>query len=350
MKKFFLAFLILMAFITGYFIYEYHAGIRHLLYEKFGWFPTEEQLELMKENKMAERWQQEQKYALRFAGEMYHAKLIKGKLLDQQYADVYAKITDSILLGFGSHLCFVPQTTSPYKPDARFVFASESEVDSVEINNTNDAYSLSRIYAKLVYEGKAEGYRIVPEKFYASKYLLQADYFEDKYGSYFYRSPRMEAADHGVKEVLLDEFFNTEEGKNFGYSQNNGDYRDFVVERDFTQSGREEFAIVLTDLEEEKLGRNKNALIVVAYNPKEDNYYLLYKKMFYDKVKIGEYFYFIDEDLYRQYPGENEHNEKVEYCIHLRVLDEPERVLHYNKAFDKMQEISLDEISEKIGY
>ena len=346
MKQFLIAFALLMALFSGYFIYEYHTGIRQLLFEKFGWFPTTEQLELMQENKMMERWQQEQKYALRFAGEMYHAKLIKGKLLDQQYADVYAKITDTISLGFGSHLCFVPQTTSPYKPDARFVFASESEVDSVEINNTNDAYSLGRIYAKLVYEGKAEGYRIVPEKFYASKYLLPADYFSDKYGSYFYRSPRMEAADHGVKEVLLDEFFNTEEGKNFGYSQNNGDYRDYVVERDFTQSGRAEFAIVLTDLEEEKLGRNKNVLIVVAYNPKEDNYYLLYKKMFYDKVKIGEYFYFNDEDRYRQYPGDDEQNEKVEYCIHLRVPDEPERVLRYNQAFDNMKEISEDEFKK----
>ena len=50
-----------MALITGYFIYEYHAGIRHLLFEKFGWFPTEEQLELMQENEMTERWMQEQK-------------------------------------------------------------------------------------------------------------------------------------------------------------------------------------------------------------------------------------------------------------------------------------------------
>lgn len=357
MKKFLIAFALLMALITGYFIYEYHAGIRHLLFEKFGWFPTAEQLELMKGNKMMERWQQEQKYFLRFAGQNTHlwgtpkdtnnnAWLVKGKLLDQQYADVFAKITDTIAMDFGESFCFVPQTESPYKPDARFVFASKTTVDSLIIKDTDDENELHEIYAKLVYEGKAAGYRIVPEKFYSPKYLLQRDYFQDKYGSYFHSSASLEDVDHGIKEILLDELFNTEEGKNFGYSQNNGDYREYVVERDFTHSGRDEFAIVLTDLEEEKLGRNKHVVIVVAYNPKQDNYYLLYKKMFYDKVKIGEYFYFNDEDRYRQYQGEDEQHEKVEYCIHVRVPDEPERVLRYNKAFDNMEEISEDEFQK----
>ena len=328
--------------IAGYFIYENHTGIRQILFEKFGWFPTDEQLQFMRYQELNGKLKGEQKYYLRFAGEPYAAKLVKGKLLDKQYAAVYNKITDSVTLDFGDRLCFVPQTKSPFKADARFVFTTKSIVDNIDLQHIDTSYSLDRIYAKLVYEGKAEAYRIVPEKFYSSKYLLQADYFEDKYDTYFNVSTRLEAADRDIKEVLLEEFFNTEEGKNFGYSKNNGDYRDYVVERDFTQSGREEFAIVLTDLEEEKAGRNKNVLIVVAYNPRQENYYLLYKKMFYDKIKIGEYFYFTDEDHYRQYQDEYEQHLKVEYCIHLRLPNEPERVLRYNKAFDKMDEIAED--------
>lgn len=345
MKKFFLAFTLFMLLLVGFFIYKNHTGIRNILFEKFGWFPTEEQLQLMKNQALMEKVMEEQKLFLSFAGESNAAWLVKGKLLDPQYADVYAKIKDSIALEFGKSFYFVPQTQSPIQTDARFVFSKRNEVDSLNIKDIGSSNELYKIYAKLVYEGKAEGYRIEPQKFYSSKYLMQTYYFQDKYQNHF--SDRiLEDVDYDIKEVLLNEFFNTKEGKNFGYSNSNGDYRDYSMDRDFTQSGRDEFAIVLTDLEEEKAGRNKNALIVVAYNPKEDNYYLLYKKMFYDKIKIGNYIYFNDEDRYRQYRGEDEQNEKVEYCIHLLVPNEPERVLRYNKEFDKMEEISEDEFKK----
>ncbi len=349
MKKFLMTFLLLMLSVIGYFAYYNWTGIRNILFEKNGLFPSSEQLEIITNKALAEQLSQEQRRHLSFAGQHLpvsdvqwdttnSAWLVKGKLLDQHYADVFAHIKDTISLQFGDQFYFVPQTEAPYRPDARFVFARQTEANDVALEGTADGSNLEKIYAKLVYEGKAEGYRIVPQKFYSPKYLYATVDFQRKYQGYFSRSAILEAADREVKEVLLNDFFNTEEGKNFGYANFKGDYRNYSVVRDFTQSGKDELAIVLTDLQEAEMGRHKEALIVVAYDPNKQQYYMLYKKMFYDKIKIGEYFYSAEKDLYQEFAGSET---RLTFCILLKVPDQPDRILRYDKAFDQIIEVPM---------
>lgn len=356
MKKFLIPFTLLVLLLTGYFAYNNRAEIHNLLFEKGGLFSTKEQWQTMKDKAWAEQLAQEQRSHLSFAGQhnpAYDVKwdttnsawLLKGKLLDDQYADIFAKIKDTIPLGFGAQFYSVSQTEMHYRADARFVFANQKDADDLILKDTDDEYELKKIYAKLVYEGKAEGYRIVPQKFYSSKYLYSSVDFQDKYQSYFSQSFILEAADYEIKEVLLGNVFNTEEGKNFGYNNYDGDYREYSVVRDFTRSGKDELAIVLTDLKEAEMGRHREMLIVIAYHPEKEQYYMLYKRIFYDKIKIGEYFYSPEKDQYQQFA---QNNTALISCILLKVASKPEHLLQYNEAFDHMDEVAMDEISSKI--
>lgn len=344
-----------MLLLAGYFAYDNRVGIRNILFEKFGLFATPEQIEMRKNEELNRMYHEERQRLMKFAGQNnpeYGVKwdttnsawLIKGKLLDNQYAEIFNKIKDTIPLQFGDEFYFIPQTETPYGADARFVFSGKIDVDSLVIQHTNDKYELNKIYAKLVYEGKAEGYRMVPQKFASSKYIYPYIDFQHKYQSYFSNSLILRDSDIGIKELLLDEFFNTEEGEDFGYPKDRGDYRDYSVNRDFTQSGKKEIAIVLTDLKEAEFGRHKNMLVVVAYHPEKERYYMLYKKLFYNKIKIGAHFYFPEDDKYYRYADDDK---GMVCCLRLEVPDEPERVLRYDKVFDQMDEIPMEEVLKK---
>lgn len=363
MKKILILFSIVMILLVGYFIYDNRVGFQNLLRDKWGIEIGREEIDedVARANEAHQRYLEAEKKHIRFAGEGYRyvgterdrknsSLLIKGKLLDEAYRALYDKIPDTLELEFAADLYFLENSSeTPYEPKARFAFHQKSYVDTVKINPQAEDYPLRHMLDRLIYEGKVEGYRIYPEKFASSKYIYPYEIFNDKYGNHFSArtSSMYYKLDFDIKEVLLD-FFNSGEGENFRYPDDQRTYRELIQRRDFTGSGKREVAVVLCDTKRAKMGNNKEVLLIVSYNPDKRKYAMLYKYFFYEKINIGGYYYDPQTGWFQQYLGEDEPNQdRFVPCIHLKVPNEPERVLIYNKEFDQMKEVYMTQIQKQ---
>lgn len=335
-----------LAFLIGYFIYGNPTGFQRLVRDKLGIPAYAEEIDEdeRRANEAYQRFLEAEKRHLRFAGQ--GAALLKGRLLDESYREPYEKIVDTLELGFGADLYFLEASAaSPYEPNARFAFRQQHEVDTLTTNPQAEGHELRNMLDRLIYEGKVEGYRIAPDKFASSTYVYPYDSFANKYGNHFVGSVDFEQLDYEIKEALLD-FFNSEEGTDFGYPDDQRTYRQLIHMDHYTGTGKPELAVVLCDKERAKTNATKEVLLVVAYNPSHQQYRILHRSFFYDKITIGNYFYFPQRRTYSKYLGED-NDERYVPCIHLKVPDEPDRVLYYDGEFDKMKEVFLADASDE---
>lgn len=354
MKKILGFFGIAILLLGAYFAFGNREDVVTIFKDKFGWFRSEEEIKMLENEKRARQYAEDMKNWMVFVGErLYYPyvdennntqtpKLIKGKLLDNQYADIFNKIEDTVLIDYQDQFYFAKNNLDPYHSDARFVFAGRVDVDSTVIKDTDNEYELNKIYAKLVYEGKAEGYRIAPEKYAAKKYLYPYKDFNNKFSDYFF-STRMKHIPLEIKEVLLNEFLLTEDGKKFNWTEDKRDYRELIHRYDPTGDDIDGLAIVLADKELNNKGETKEVLLIVVYDPDKQEYVMTYKHFFYDKVRIKLVIFNKEDNTYE--PGHSEDLPDGQYFGLLVIQPgETDHVLLYDKEFDMMKVFPIREL------
>lgn len=358
MKTFLILCLCLLSLMIVYFALDNSAGFRNFLHDKFGLSVGQDKnvADDSVNAAISQRQMDMQRTHFKFAGEGYlptyignnidmenSSHLIKGKLRDPSYQEIYDKLPDTLELEFAASLYFVEKSAATaYEPEARFAFDGKWYVDTLKIDPQADDYLLRRMLDRLIYEGKAEGYRIYPEKFASSKYIYPYGVFENKYGSHFQYNDNLESLDYDVKEVLL-EFFNSAEGDNFGYPEDRRIYRELIHIDNFTGSGKDEVALVLCDKEREKTGDSKEVLLIVAYDNAKQRYYTLYKSFVYGKIVIETIVYDTETHYYQGAHLEDSPNPPY-YSVLMKVAGEPDRILHYDKEFDEMKTINTEDL------
>ncbi|UIR57421.1 hypothetical protein LZQ00_06280 [Sphingobacterium sp. SRCM116780] len=333
MKKFFWIICILILIVIGYFIYDNQVAFKKIynyVFNKHVSLYDDQEIPLTTSPNLQE--------TLRFAGQNIHyvgqfhddtvhyAYLIKGALLDPKLEAYYKQIPDTLNLGFGEQVYLVGNEKFNYDSNDLFVDFPKDEVDTVAYTATTDETMAKRMYARMVYEGKAKGMRIYPAKFSTTKYLYKTDDFINKY--HIFNTGRnhffITELDYNIKEVVL-QFVHSEEGKNFRLPDDERTYKEIIQLDNFTGTDREEAAIVLQDELASKKGENRDALLVIAYNPQQNNYYLLHKAVFDSKIIITT--------------TNEEHDDKNLGCtsLLLKVPNRRDLIMTYDKEFDEMK-------------
>lgn len=353
MKKFLWIFSVVVLVLVGYFIYDNRVGFGNLFDRKFGTSVNDKSADELRAREMRQQYLDSEKKHMRFAGQnrnytgmqlntSKYAILIKGKLLDAAYQKIYDKIPDTIYLEFGKGLYFVERShNSPFEPHARFVLNGNYGLDSLTMNANAEEYELQEMFSKLVYDGKAEGYRIYPENFSSSKYLYPFEIFEKKYKDYFEGNSDYEELDYDIKDALLT-FLDSEEGENFGYPKDQRSYKELIHLDNYTGSGKPELALVLRDKKVAETGKPKEVLLVVAYNNSNKSYYILHKEYFHCKIIVKPVTYYPESRFYESAHMEEERPSAF-YSLLLKAPCETDRILQYDRAFDKMIKINLPE-------
>jgi len=287
-----------------------------------------------------------------FSGDI--AYLVKGKLLDQQFKGEYDEIADTlVVLSFGDKLYC---TTCPYVNNGAEVavaVTADGVVKPEDVEKYVKQYSLYEKpsdanttpphekrwnklfnYLKLAEQGKAEFPNIrIPngEPYYT---MLDWTSFNEKYSNTFTELFTQEIP-YPVKDKLIA-LFNSDDGKNLRFiTSDRRVHEDLIRYGDFTGRNKKETACVLTTNNDDP-GNHWEKLFVYAYNGQGDAY-LLYSEDFRDKILI-------ETIKHLDAPSPSNlifmDSEEKQYAAHdalrIKIPNQPDVVLVYNKEFDKM--------------
>lgn len=137
-----------------------------------------------------------------------------------------------------------------------------------------------------------------------------------------------------LKEKII-EFYNSNEGQRFRYvEKGNQSSSDLIWSGNLTGNEKTDYAILFKDGDNEL----EDNYLLVVFAGSNTGYYIVYSEKFYDKVILEALKTNVDvKEYYRQiYMNADDFVETANDGIVLKQMNEVDRVLVYNKEFDKM--------------
>lgn len=267
------------------------------------------------------------------------AYLVKGKLTDDNFRDVYEKLPDTLYqLEFDDRIFSMEKDVDVNNMSFSLVQKNTLK-NLVGFNGTGEQENLIN-YLKLVANGKATFPKIAsPENSYQS--LIKNDEFQTKYADYFVETVDnygMSNLPSGVKLKLID-FFNSKEGKNYRYKlKGNQTSADMIWSGELTGRNKKEIAILLNNTESNLGDRYLLLVYALPSDGRDQQYYLVYDEVFYDKVLMEHLKSSADGENYSEDIYMNTQTKMATPFdgILLKQINYPDYALVYDRSFDKL--------------
>lgn len=259
----------------------------------------------------------------------------KGKLLNEKYKIEYQKLPDTLYtLEYGEYL--YPLFYEDHKKDEENNWFSPIDEHDLEVfkqkSRLHGRYQEYEIYGPIFKFGcKKSGKSPV----YDCSGCIFTDidmfntYYRDEFSSY-----GMTQLPLVLKEKII-EFYNSNEGQRFRYvEKGNQSSSDLIWSGNLTGNEKTDYAILFKDGDNEL----EDNYLLVVFAGSNTGYYIVYSEKFYDKVILEALKTNVDvKEYYRQiYMNADDFVETANDGIVLKQMNEVDRVLVYNKEFDKM--------------
>lgn len=203
--------------------------------------------------------------------------LIKGKLTDEKFRDIYEKLPDTLYqLEFNDRIFAMDKTDDVN--DMTFSLIQENSPTNLDkFQGTGEQENLIK-YLKLAVNGKAT-YPKISSLANRFESLIDPEEFHTKYADYFIETSDnygISALPSGIKLKLI-EFFNSDEGKNYRYrTKGNQTSRDLMWSGELTGLNKKEMAILLNHTGNNLEDRYMLLVYALPDQPRAQQYYLVY--------------------------------------------------------------------------
>ena len=267
--------------------------------------------------------------------------VLKGKLLNAEFEREFNKLPDTLYtLEFDDKLYAV--NPSDDREKTRYSLIDDNTIKNINNYQGTHEQGLLISYLRLAIKGAAE-YPIFLSSQNRYDALITNEEFNNTYKNYFGESVSnygVSALPYDVKQGLIA-FYESDEGKNYRYKiKGQQTSIDLIWKGELTGKGKKEVAILLNN----KTSSLEDYYILLVYatknHPYEKNieYYLVYNETFYDRVLLGHLKTSSDgEDFVRPIYMGKENKVETEFDgIVLKQINQPDEVLVYNQAFDKL--------------
>lgn len=264
-----------------------------------------------------------------------HAIMKKGKLLNEKYKIEYQKLPDTLYtLEYGEYL--YPLFYEDHKKDEENNWFSPIDEHDLEVFNKNldSMVDIKNMKYMVQYLNLVAKKAVSPPVYDCSGCIFTDidmfnTYYRDEFSSY-----GMTQLPLVLKEKII-EFYNSNEGQRFRYvEKGNQSSSDLIWSGNLTGNEKTDYAILFKDGDNEL----EDNYLLVVFAGSNTGYYIVYSEKFYDKVILEALKTNVDvKEYYRQiYMNADDFVETANDGIVLKQMNEVDRVLVYNKEFDKM--------------
>jgi hypothetical protein len=266
--------------------------------------------------------------------------MLKGKLLDEKFEKEFNTLPDTLyIMEFNDYLYPVDNKTKT--GDLGYSLIQDNTIKN--INNYRGTLQQSELisYLKLAAKGAVE-FPIFASSENRYDALISNEEFNNTYKSYFAVTTDnygISQLPNDVKKKIID-FYQSGEGNEYRYKiKGEQTSTDLIWKGELTGKGKKEFAILLN--KKSNLEDRYMLLVYATKNfpyQKNKEYYLVYNKIFYDRVLLKHLKFSADgEDYINEVYMGNENKEVPQYDgILLQQMNMTDQVLVYNEKFDKM--------------
>lgn len=271
--------------------------------------------------------------------------LIKGKLLDLTYSEIYNQLPDTITqVLFGDTLYSASNQGNPTSS-----LDSEKRYSTKKINDHNkllekvDKKNILGQYLNLADQGKVEYLELLNFSYKSStnKMINPYTYKKDIQKYFNSKIKWQKETPMAIKEVLMN-YFNSEEGQQYDFVNDKRHYKKVFQLGTYTGNNwynsrpKKELAIVLSP----KSYTNKERLLVITYNNNSRKKSIIYNRVFHEKIILNTYSSPIELpvalDFFKDIISE------TQQLIEIKTQSGDHICLYYDAKFDQMQEKTIE--------